>query len=276
MELLEHQPVTIPELPPQITPPPDVIDPLQRELAQKAKSLLGYDKLRSAIELTDHKRQYEISRAEQERDRLLSRRNVRILLKELEIEPYSHGSVYKYKEASVDKAEGARMIPRQERIPWKDDGRAENLAGYCGMLIPFIGAIGACAFFMFGPNAFAGYLFLSSVCLCALTIVSSIIYEYARRPRTREVMVRVTPENADRYEWIEMSLKGYTELIPDFPIDTAIRIKERLPEAEFFVDVLCRRRMPTDEPFLILKVAGEKHYVEVWDEPDFEKQQRRI
>lgn len=57
--------------------------------------------------------------------------------------------------------------------------------------------------------------------------------------------------------------------IPEFVLDKAIRIKERIPEVVFHVHYI---NEPKADPFLIAQLGKEIYYVEAWDEPRFESQ----
>lgn len=69
--------------------------------------------------------------------------------------------------------------------------------------------------------------------------------------------------------WDTTPISEYNEPIPEFAIDTALRIKEAIPEAEFSIEHFVHRT--TSDPFLSFKVPGiqRRFVVEVWDEPDF-------
>jgi hypothetical protein len=70
--------------------------------------------------------------------------------------------------------------------------------------------------------------------------------------------------------WATTPISHYDEPIPEFAIDTALRIKQSIPEAEFSIEHFISRY--ADDPFLSFKVPGvqRRFVVEVWDEPDFE------
>lgn len=81
--------------------------------------------------------------------------------------------------------------------------------------------------------------------------------------------------------WRITSLKAYTQPVPEYVLRKACQIKRTLPDAEFYVDQLAV------DPFLIVSLVPLKDfmtnqatraldpeqaaYVEVWDEPKFEK-----
>lgn len=59
--------------------------------------------------------------------------------------------------------------------------------------------------------------------------------------------------------------------IPEFAIDTAIKVKERIPAAQLSVEILMSTERLLGDPFLVVEHGGLKYYLEVWDESKFEK-----
>lgn len=74
-------------------------------------------------------------------------------------------------------------------------------------------------------------------------------------------------------EWIETELSKYSGYVPDSALDKALKIKQKFPGAEFFI----QRLENNPDPFLIVRSAGsrwnsnENYYLAVWDEPGFMK-----
>ncbi|MFN3149680.1 hypothetical protein [Bremerella sp.] len=72
--------------------------------------------------------------------------------------------------------------------------------------------------------------------------------------------------------WLTYDLAHYTEPVPEFALQTALDIKKRHPEVNFYVCSLEERRMVLD-PFLVMRVPGDawykEYYLEVWSEPKF-------
>ena len=73
-----------------------------------------------------------------------------------------------------------------------------------------------------------------------------------------------------RSRWVQVQLDKFTGVVPDFALRKAIMIKEAMPEAQFFVDVLKVNTKRIPDPFLVVKLGTEKYWVEVWDETEFE------
>lgn len=67
--------------------------------------------------------------------------------------------------------------------------------------------------------------------------------------------------------WHRSMLSDYEKPVPEFVLDKAIRIKERLPEVVFHVQYISE---PKADPFLIASLGKEIYYIEAWDEPRFE------
>jgi hypothetical protein len=80
---------------------------------------------------------------------------------------------------------------------------------------------------------------------------------------------KVRNANWWRGNWETTPISEYEEPVPEFAIDTALRIKEAIPEAEFSVEHLVQGS--AQDPFLSFKVPGvqRRFVVEVWDEPEF-------
>jgi hypothetical protein len=72
---------------------------------------------------------------------------------------------------------------------------------------------------------------------------------------------------ARRADWRVHKLEGYSKPVPEFALKTALRIKRACPQAQFHIEEL--EAVP--DPFLIVSVDNTRRYVEVWDEPRFER-----
>lgn len=78
--------------------------------------------------------------------------------------------------------------------------------------------------------------------------------------------------------WTMHPLESYGKPVPEFVIRKCLEIKKHAPEAKFFVDELSVNAVPSD-PFMVVSLSvdevGEPSedlaYIEVWDEPEFEK-----
>lgn len=62
--------------------------------------------------------------------------------------------------------------------------------------------------------------------------------------------------------------------IPQFALSTAVQVKEKLPNAQLFVEVLTSKNRQLADPFLVA-VYGEEVHLEVWEESRFERMTTR-
>jgi hypothetical protein len=69
--------------------------------------------------------------------------------------------------------------------------------------------------------------------------------------------------------WVRVPLKEVRD-VPEFVMAKVKEIADLLPDANFTVEQLRSERKPYD-PFLIVSYADESYYVEVWEEPEFER-----
>jgi hypothetical protein len=69
--------------------------------------------------------------------------------------------------------------------------------------------------------------------------------------------------------WKNVPLVGYKSYVPEFALRKAIQIAEAAPEAVFKVEELVVQRHRVD-PFLTVEMKGEKYWIEVWNEDEFE------
>lgn len=76
------------------------------------------------------------------------------------------------------------------------------------------------------------------------------------------------------HKWASVPIKDYVQEIPEFALSTAIQLKEKLPNADFYVVELRQEsilmRKPTPDPFLVMSCGSKLYYLHVWDEPMFE------
>ncbi len=73
-----------------------------------------------------------------------------------------------------------------------------------------------------------------------------------------------------RAYWRRVELSRYGGDIPAFAISRAVEIKQRLPQALFYVEELIVDKQY--DPFLLVQCGRERFYVDVWDERDFERE----
>lgn len=85
-----------------------------------------------------------------------------------------------------------------------------------------------------------------------------------------EVNRYMASKEHDGFKFVPYNITVYQMAIPVHVLNKMIQIKERLPEAEFKIYNYERNRSNAGDPFLWVSVAGWGHYIEVWDEPEFE------
>ncbi len=295
MEILERETPESVVIPAVVTPTPvEEPDPFEEEVltvADRAREVFGYTELsgniRAKRQKKDEEREAGNRRRAEERQIAILRAKAREVLAELGIVPYSKESVEKYKAAVVDEAEEAYYINHATRV-------------VSAWLIPIF-IVAAITFGIVAANYKAvtiwDHIALYNICAAGGSIILFHILELirAKRPgrwyndrhRRGEVF-----DAATEYTWAEESLRGYSDEIPSFALDIALRVHEYLPNADLHVEVLRKKpvREPEDEdsspsydllgstspwdgePFLVLEVAGERHYIAVWGEPGFERE----
>ena len=75
--------------------------------------------------------------------------------------------------------------------------------------------------------------------------------------------------------WQRTGIATQLHTVPDFAIARAIAVKKECPEAEMYIDYLTvseyETRRPDPDPFLVAKLGNEEFYLDVWNEPQFER-----
>jgi hypothetical protein len=74
-------------------------------------------------------------------------------------------------------------------------------------------------------------------------------------------------KRATNMTWTRIEIGEYKKPIPAHVLIKSIEIKKALPTTQFMVEEL--QKMP--DPFLIALFGTEQFYIEVWEEPKFEK-----
>lgn len=143
--------------------------------------------------------------------------------------------------------------------------RAKDLLGYSGLVADVTGEV---AVPKLGPLAEALHT-LDIQTLDTSTVIEYQMQEMVRA--TREKILGGLDDWAVGYfseaGWSKTSLESYEQPVPEFVLEKAIRLKEKLPEVRFYVQHM---RDPKADPFLVASYGREIYYVEAWDEPRFE------
>lgn len=275
MELLERE---VPELPVVQTDSAEgssVIEPdsLEAELAytaQRAKEVFGYDVLHNKVKGEREERENELrattKRRTEEQEQMKLRAKVREIFTMLDIHPYSPTSVESYKQAMLDRVEQAYFV--------KDLGKVPNVIKGIWIALSII-VFHLCWMKFTGWSWF--WSFNEWVAILPFTLYLTRFIK--RWPLRRET------ENWPGYQWKQEGLRFYSDNVDPSALNIALQFHEYLPEAEFYVDALCKKPVPKfevrsvawsifdDDPFLVMSIAGENHYLAVWGEPEFERMQ---
>lgn len=74
--------------------------------------------------------------------------------------------------------------------------------------------------------------------------------------------------------WDSCDIRNYQGSVPEFALSKAVQIKQALPQAEIRVSYLVEKKeekfRPMPDPFLIAQLGSEIHYIDVWDEKEYE------
>lgn len=194
---------------------------LNLELADEAARLLGYAKLKETVEAKKG-----ISG--------LSR-----VLKKLDIQPFSHISVERYKAEEPDAAE----VDVPEFLK-----RHRKLARILLWFVP--------VWAILSGIGIAGGWFISWKLGIASLVGMIVILQKGCEFDDR--LAALFPM------WERVPLAEYEEEVPLYVLHKAVDIKKQLPGAEFYIEQRAK------DPFLIVKCGAEEHYIEVWREAGFE------
>lgn len=161
---------------------------------------------------------------------------LRKVLRDLDIQPFSPASVEEYKRRARKKL-----------------NRKTNFVLFTGL-----------GFFLLIPFLMVGGFHYDSVWLITGTTVSGI---------TGGLMVSFS--HFMRWNWQLVHLSGYRKPVPEFVLETACRIKDSMPQATLCIEELVQNQEVND-PFLVVQAGTsdtvqETYYVEVFKEPRFER-----
>ncbi len=147
------------------------------------------------------------------------------------------------------------IIPRESNERAMVAQRAADLLGYKGKLI---------------SDGIAGKLGKVLVELDIKPFDPSRVAAYKRKQANNmRNQLRQTSYSVS-VRWRSTDLRGYTRPVPDFILSKAVQIKEAMPEAHFEVEEMVAQKRRIIDPFLTVEYEGEKYWIEVWDEPEYE------
>ena len=174
-------------------------------------------------------------------------RNVKELgmaLKELGIQPFDPSSVNKYKQTML-------KTKHRTKVKWQRLG------------------VGALALAVFLPLAWYRLALRPSSWFESLVWLLAV----ASMVAAGVFLVHSSDFRATN-AWERTTLSSYSGNVPEFALMRAVEIKERVPAAYFNVEYLTHTEsyIPfTVDPFLIVILGNESYYIDVWDEPQFER-----
>ena len=132
-------------------------------------------------------------------------------------------------------------------------------------------------------NRLAGYFSLLGVLVFVVLGLGSIVTFALKGPDLGFLMVVGTLgayalvahliSRVHVWAWRGIALAKYQQEVPAFVLQRALEIKKELPEAEFSIELLAQTSRFAD-PFLVVYCVGERYYVDVWDEPNFQAERQ--
>lgn len=127
---------------------------------------------------------------------------------------------------------------------------------FLGSVVSLIGEI---------DGLFTGSHLLMAVWAPGAFMALAIVYQLSIEGRLEKLFLR-------EWTWKRLTFAQCHEQripVPDFAINTAIQVQEKLPGAKLYVDILASDDRMLGDPFLVLDSAGQEHYLEWWDESQF-------
>ena len=249
---------------PEAVVPEITIDPLRQELAEKARTVLGYGLLEKHLE-----NQVAVKTQEQKQYLTLVE-----AFEKLNIQPFDDGEVAAYQKSEKQRNnwKGFLALPWYaklyvilnapyeglDKLPLSEESK-ENLfiALFCfGLVGIFVTA-----------GALLGSSWLVATIAAPFALNCLIMFFLAALEKKVEGIVK------KEWDWSQLTFADCHKRgieIPEFALDTAIRVKELLPDASLTVDALIATDRVLGDPFLRLDYAGGRYYLEVWDESRFE------
>ncbi len=214
------------------------------ELSREAEQLLGYDKLKKAL------------------GKVVP--TLAATLVKHGIEPYSRESVNRYKSTFPKQIENPKASEFVKRHP-----KLMEIFQWA-ICILFLGSLA-----VFALSMLAGIVwgigepsFLKTVPI-GWCIALSLIGFFASLALCNFILENERLSLTLNPTWKRVPIKEYNEEIPEHVLEKAIAIKKEIGDASFFVEKL--EYIP--DPFLVVVCGTEEYYIEVWDEPKFERLQ---
>lgn len=212
-----------------------------KQLARKASLKLGYYLLEETVDdsaVVQKQREFE------EKTRISKENNELInALSKLDIVPFSKDSVESYKTQAVRDAK--KML-----------GKLNTIKEILPIALILIAMLSFGSIIILGILNNLGFISDLPISIALFTFVISMV--------GLSLLINLVKTLV----WTNTEIKNYQQPIPEFVLNKALQIKERVPSAQFFVEHLEEKH----DPFLKVKHGNLDLYIEVWDEPKFEFQ----
>jgi hypothetical protein len=239
------------------------IDPLQQELAAKAKRLLGYGLLEEHLQggaVTQTRERAELSTLTQ-------------TFNELDIQPFDTREVehYQRKQKRTLDHKSFFALPLYAQI-WVLIEKMFSPLEKCSQSV--VNAL--CSVWLVG--GIAGVVFLCIGWWLTAAILSPTAFSALCMIYLAVLDRHVSGLRLQKWEWTKLTFAECCQReveIPPFALNTAICIKEKMPDADLFVEAAMSTDRVLGDPFLCIKYGGAKHYLEVWNEFQFERKTTR-
>jgi hypothetical protein len=182
---------------------------------------------------------------------------LRNALAELKLKPFSAESVARYEKAALAER-GATFWARHPRL--YDACEAVGISAWLtGTIVGALFSTLATAEWLLG----FGHLqsLLCTLASCSLGAFAGLAYSIGLH-----VWGKKSKKAAS---WVDFELCSYGSPVPHFALETAVQVKEAMPEARITVRSLIQDSAELD-PFLVASSGSESYYLEVWREPHFD------
>lgn len=238
------------------------IDPLCEELAEKAKTLLGYGLLQEHLQQTVVTQNTNTAQTAE----------LAKVLTELECQPFNTAEVKDYMKAERKRQnrKSRKELPHYVRLfdflqnkafKWVDD--IPNTLFVLLLIASVVSMIMECCALWNQAWKTAAYASPMSV------VGACLIYVMALQDKIRVYAQEWSWQNLDFCSCYQRKIA-----VPYIPLDTATRIKQKLPNARLSVEILISSTRLIGDPFLRLDYGGQTYYLEAWEESEFEKTHR--
>lgn len=189
---------------------------------------------------------------------------------------YHHASQVKYDLKAMERAseifKACKIQPFTEKSVAKYKGRVwwKDVLSTLGMAIATVVVAGA---LMWGFLSFANYIDpkherVIGFVVGAVGVITGIIGAIAT------ICILVVGLSEDSKQWRISSLEEYEGPVPAFALLTALNIRREAYKNGNGSVPAFHVEMRAADPFLVVRFGSDSYYVEVWDEPGFERERK--